>query len=76
VTIDHGDGVSTRYGHNAANLVNPGEEVASGQEIALVGATGRATAPHLHFEVHKHGQAIDPTQVIGFEQVSKGGRRG
>jgi murein DD-endopeptidase MepM/ murein hydrolase activator NlpD len=76
VTIDHGDGTSTRYGHNQVNLVHSGDEVAPGQQIALVGATGRATGPHLHFEMRRNGEAIDPTQVIGFQQVAGKTRRG
>jgi murein DD-endopeptidase MepM/ murein hydrolase activator NlpD len=76
VTVDHGDGITTRYAHTAANLVNPGDEVAAGQEIALVGSTGRSTAPHLHFEVHKNGQAIDPMQVVAFQQFASGVKRG
>jgi murein DD-endopeptidase MepM/ murein hydrolase activator NlpD len=72
VTLDHGDGISTRYAHTAANLVNAGDDVAAGQEIALVGSTGRSTAPHLHFEVHKNGRPIDPMQVVGFQQVAGG----
>jgi murein DD-endopeptidase MepM/ murein hydrolase activator NlpD len=69
VTIDHGDGSLTRYGHNGANLVQAGEVVGSGQEIALVGATGRATGPHLHFEIERHGEAVDPSQVIDFKRL-------
>ncbi|MGH7766748.1 MAG: peptidoglycan DD-metalloendopeptidase family protein [Candidatus Binatia bacterium] len=76
VTVDHGDGIMTRYAHTAANLVNSGDDVAAGQEIALVGSTGRSTAPHLHFEVHKNGQAIDPMQVVGFQQFASGVKRG
>lgn len=76
VTLDHGDGILTRYAHTAANLVNAGDDVAAGQEIALVGTTGRSTAPHLHFEMHRNGQPIDPMQVVGFQQVSSGARKG
>jgi murein DD-endopeptidase MepM/ murein hydrolase activator NlpD len=76
VTVDHGDGILTRYAHTAANLVHAGDDVAAGQEIALVGSTGRSTAPHLHFEVHKNGQPIDPMQIVGFARVSTGGRKG
>jgi len=76
ITVDHGDGITTRYAHAAANLVGAGDEVAAGQEIALVGSTGRSTAPHLHFEVHKNGQPVDPREVVGFQQVAGGGKRG
>jgi murein DD-endopeptidase MepM/ murein hydrolase activator NlpD len=76
VTVDHGGGISTRYAHSAANLVNVGDEVAAGQEIALVGSTGRSTAPHLHFEVHKNGRPIDPKEVVGFQQFAAGPKRG
>ena len=76
MTLDHGDGILTRYAHTAANLVNAGADVAAGQEIALVGTTGRSTAPHLHFEMHRNGQPIDPMQVVGFQQVSSGARKG
>jgi len=69
VTIDHGDGTLTRYGHNGLNLVQPGDVVTAGQEIALVGAPGRATGPHLHFEVERNGEAIDPSQVVEFKEV-------
>jgi murein DD-endopeptidase MepM/ murein hydrolase activator NlpD len=64
VAIDHSDGSVTRYGHNAANLVQAGDAVAAGQEIALVGSTGRATGAHLHFEIERGGELIDPAQVI------------
>jgi murein DD-endopeptidase MepM/ murein hydrolase activator NlpD len=76
VTLDHGDGILTRYAHTAANLVNAGDDVAAGQEIALVGTSGRSTAPHLHFEMHRNGQPIDPMQIVGFQQVTSGARKG
>jgi murein DD-endopeptidase MepM/ murein hydrolase activator NlpD len=69
VTVDHGNGTLTRYGHNGINLVQTGDAVAAGQEIALVGATGRATGPHLHFEVERDGEAVDPGQTIDFKQL-------
>jgi murein DD-endopeptidase MepM/ murein hydrolase activator NlpD len=64
VIIDHGDGKSTRYAHCADLLVKPGDRVSAGDEIATVGATGRATGPHLHFELREHGHAVDPSAWI------------
>ena len=58
--IDHGEGLSTRYAHNAKNLVTPGTHVEKGEMIARVGSTGRSTGPHLHFEVRRNNRALDP----------------
>lgn len=60
VILDHGNGVSTLYGHASRLLVNPGKSVQAGQVIALVGCTGRCTGPHVHFEVRVNGRAVDP----------------
>jgi murein DD-endopeptidase MepM/ murein hydrolase activator NlpD len=65
VEIDHGDGTVSRYGHNSANLVAVGDEVHVGQAIATVGSTGRATGPHVHFEVRQGGKPVDPSIMIG-----------
>ncbi len=60
VKIDHGYDMSTRYGHNARLRVDLGQAVRRGQIIALVGNTGRSTAPHLHYEVWKDDVPVDP----------------
>lgn len=65
VDVDHGAGYSTRYGHLSQIRVNIGQSVAAGETIALSGNTGRSTGPHLHFELHKNGSAIDPTPHLG-----------
>lgn len=64
IEIDHGNGWVTRYGHNAFNLVTPGDYVKPGQTIALMGATGRATGTHLHFEVLYQGRHQDPARFV------------
>ena len=60
VIIDHGNGVTTRYGHNSKVLVSVGERVKAGQDISLVGSTGDSTGPHCHFEVRIDDVAINP----------------
>ena len=64
VEINHGNGYSTRYAHNRENLVAVGDEVRKGQTVALMGDTGRATGPNLHFEVLKNGQRVNPVNFI------------
>jgi murein DD-endopeptidase MepM/ murein hydrolase activator NlpD len=54
----------TRYGHLKEYLVKPGTSVKRGDQIALVGNTGRSTAPHLHYEVHLNGIAVNPAKYI------------
>ncbi|MDP4788816.1 MAG: peptidoglycan DD-metalloendopeptidase family protein [Haliea sp.] len=64
VEVSHGDGLVTRYAHNQNNLVEPGDLVRKGQAVALMGASGRATGPHVHFEVYKHGRPVDPSSYV------------
>lgn len=64
VEIDHGNGYMTWYGHNSALLVNPGEFVHKGQQIARLGSTGFVTGPHVHYEVHQYGSPIDPIPFL------------
>jgi murein DD-endopeptidase MepM/ murein hydrolase activator NlpD len=64
IEIDHGDGLVTRYAHNKENLVSPGDAVKKGEVIALVGSTGRSTAPHVHLEVLQHGRHVNPRQYV------------
>ena len=64
VEIDHGNGVTTRYGHLSAILVRAGEILPKGALIGRIGSTGRSTGPHLHYEVRLDGRAIDPMRYI------------
>ncbi len=64
IMIAHGYGVVTRYGHNSENLVQVGQKVKRGDQIATVGSTGRSTGPHLHYEVMIHGKVVNPNKLI------------
>jgi len=64
IEIDHGGGLKTRYGHNDHILVEVGDVVTRGQHIAEMGNTGRSTGPHVHYEVLRNGQQIDPNQFV------------
>jgi Peptidase family M23/Putative peptidoglycan binding domain len=64
VVVAHAGGVTTRYAHLARIDVRPGQVVAAGAGLGTVGATGRATGPHLHFEVRVRGAAVDPLPAL------------
>jgi murein DD-endopeptidase MepM/ murein hydrolase activator NlpD len=64
VEINHGNGYTTRYGHNSKILVKAGDRVNKGQAVALLGSSGRATGPHVHFEVMYNGVMVNPEQYI------------
>ncbi len=70
VTIDHGFGIVTKFAHASRILVRVGQKVQRGDRIALVGATGLSTGPHLHYEVHVNGRAVDPRRYILPEVVT------
>ncbi|WP_298252276.1 peptidoglycan DD-metalloendopeptidase family protein [Bradyrhizobium sp.] len=64
VEVDHGNGLSTRYGHLSEIDVKVGDVVKIGQVIGLVGSTGRSTGPHLHYETRIDGEAVDPQRFL------------
>jgi murein DD-endopeptidase MepM/ murein hydrolase activator NlpD len=64
VEVDHGNGLSTRYGHLSEINVKVGDVVKIGQVIGAVGSTGRSTGPHLHYETRIDGEAVDPQKFL------------
>ena len=62
--IDHGHGLTTRYGHNKSIVVKVGDIVKQGQMIATMGSTGRSTGPHVHYEVLKNGHPVNPERYV------------
>lgn len=64
VEIDHGNGLSTRYGHLSEITVREGQSIKVGQVIGRVGSTGRSTGPHLHYETRNDGDAVDPHKFL------------
>ena len=64
VEVDHGNGLTTRYAHLSAYIAREGQRVQTGTPIAKVGSTGRSTGPHLHFEVHRAEQSLDPKPFL------------
>ena len=64
VEIDHGHGITTRYAHLSRVVVREGDHVAMGAQIGKSGSTGRSTGPHLHYEIRRNGDAIDPMHYL------------
>ncbi len=65
IQIDHGNKLTSIYGHLNSILVAHGQYVTAGAQIGLGGSTGHSSGPHLHFEIHNNGRPIDPIQYIG-----------
>lgn len=70
IDIDHGNGLKTRYAHASRMLVKPGDLVKAGQQVALVGSTGRSTGAHLHFEVHVDGTPQNPDRFLAVAKAA------
>ncbi|MGE5096889.1 MAG: M23 family metallopeptidase [Betaproteobacteria bacterium] len=70
VDVDHDNGLTSRYAHLSKSLVKVGDVVMKGQKIALVGATGRVTGPHLHFEVREKGIPLNPNKFLALDGKS------
>jgi murein DD-endopeptidase MepM/ murein hydrolase activator NlpD len=70
VEITHDSDLVTRYAHTSAALVKVGDRVQKGQAIAQVGTSGRTTGPHLHFEVLRNGNAVNPQRYLQLQQAS------
>ncbi len=68
VEVDHGNGLATRYGHMQRILVKVGDKVDPGDVVGLAGSTGRSTGTHLHCEVRRNGQALDPMSFLNAGQ--------
>ena len=64
IEINHGNGYTTRYGHNKELLVEVGDTIEKGQAISLMGSTGRSTGPHVHFEVLKNDRQVNPSKYV------------
>ncbi|MCY7485368.1 M23 family metallopeptidase [Paenibacillus alvei] len=65
IIISHGNGLTTRYLHLSERMAASGDKVKKGTQVGKVGTTGRSTGPHLHFEIRKDGEPIDPTTYVG-----------
>nr|WP_246465575.1 M23 family metallopeptidase [Novosphingobium jiangmenense] len=68
VRLDHGGGIGTGYGHMSRIAVAPGMSVRRGQVIGYVGSTGLSTGPHLHYEMYRGGQTVNPMSMTSIVQ--------
>jgi murein DD-endopeptidase MepM/ murein hydrolase activator NlpD len=64
ISIDHGHQISTFYAHLQQHRVSRGQRVRRGDQIAMLGTSGRVTGPHLHYEIQVNGETVDPTKYI------------
>lgn len=64
VEVDHGQGFTTRYGHLSKILVSVGQKLAAGDVIGQTGSSGRSTGPHLHYEIRRNGEALNPLRFL------------
>jgi len=76
VEVDHGNGYVTRYAHNSRLTVKAGDLVRAGEQVAKAGSTGRSTGAHVHFEVWKDGNVVNPRKFLGdtYTPVGRTGR--
>jgi murein DD-endopeptidase MepM/ murein hydrolase activator NlpD len=75
VEIDHGNGISTRYAHLHRQTVSVGQRVAAHTQIGFLGSTGRATGPHVHYEVLVNGEPQDPAKFLALAHLVSAVRR-
>jgi murein DD-endopeptidase MepM/ murein hydrolase activator NlpD len=68
VVVDHGNGLQMRYAHLSSIAVQPGDDVTPDRAIGQVGSSGRSTGLHLHVELIRAGQPIDPSSLLGVKQ--------
>jgi len=72
IEIDHGNGYVTRYAHNSRLLMQVGDLVRSGQQVAKAGSTGHSTGAHVHFEVWVNGSVVNPSKFLGQAAITRG----
>jgi murein DD-endopeptidase MepM/ murein hydrolase activator NlpD len=75
VEIDHGNGIATRYAHLHRQTVSVGQRVSAHTQIGFLGSTGRATGPHVHYEVLVNGEPQDPAKFLGLAHLVTAARQ-